>query len=314
MDRARSLLFALLLIGAGAALLLQQADVLPQDVRVWPLILMGVGILWFVERLWWGTGGSGYVFPLVVFAIGLAFLLEDVGAIEDDGIVLPLVVIAIGAGLVLAAIPGRRPKPERTEVPLRGASRARIDVNHGAGRLRLGSHIGGDNLVEGTFAGGVDVRQRREGERAEIRLSANPWRSGFPWSRPGALDWTVTVARHVPIELHVKTGASSAELDLADSRVEGLRVETGASKTHLTIPATGLPKIAIHAGAAEIRVGVPGRMAARIEVHGALADVSVDPHRFPKVGEREYRSRDLEEATNRADIRIDVGAAKVEIA
>jgi len=313
MDRARSFLFALLLIAAGVVLLLQQAEVIPEDVSVWPMILMGVGVVWFVERLWWGVGGSGYVFPLVVFAIGLAFLLEDVGTIEDDGILLPLVVIAIGAGLVLAAVPGRRPKPERTEVPLQGASRARIEVNHGGGRLRLGSHIGGGNLVEGTFAGGVDARQRRDGENLEVRLSANPWRTGFPWPRPGALDWAMTLARLVPIELHVKTGASSAELDLADSRVEDLRLETGASKATVTIPATGQPKVEIHGGAAEIRVMIPARMAARIEVHGALAEVFVDLHRFHKVGDREYRSPDLDEATNRADIRIDAGAAKVEV-
>lgn len=313
MGRARSILFALLLIGAGVVLLLQQAEVIPEDVSVWPMILMGVGVFWVIERLLWGGAGGGYVFPLVVFAVGLAFLLEDLGTIEDDGVLLPLVVIAVGAGLMLAAVPGRRPKLERGQVPLQGAARARVEIDHGAGRLRVGSHIGGDNLVEGTFAGGVDVRQRREGDRAEVRLSANPWRAGFPWGRPGTLDWSLTLARQVPMELVVKTGASNAEIDVADSRVEDLRVETGASKTAVTVPATGEPKVAIRGGAAEIKVAVPARMAARIQVHGALAEVFVDLHRFHKVGEREYRSPDLDEAANRADIQIDAGAAKIEV-
>lgn len=309
MDRIRSVLFALLLIGAGVVLLLQQAEVIPEDVGLWPLILMGVGFLWFFERLLWG-GGGGFVLPLVVFAIGLGFLLQDLEVIDDD-VVLPLVVIAIGAGMILSMLPRRGPKAEQGKVPLEGAARARVEVNHGGGRLRIGSHIGGDNLVEGTFAGGVDVRRRREDDRAEVRLSAGAW--SFPWGRPGALDWSMTLARQVPIELQVKTGASSAELDLSDSRVEDLRIETGASKTVVTIPATGEPKVRIRGGATEIRVAVPGRMAARIQVHGALADVFVDLHRFHKVGEGEYRSPDLDEAPNRADIQIDAGAAKVEV-
>ena len=306
-------MFALLLIGAGVVLLLQEAEVIPRDVSVWPLILMGIGLFWVVERLVWGAGGSGYVLPLIVFAIGLAFLLEDLGTIEDDGLLLPLVVIAIGTGLILAALPGRRMKSERGRVALGGATTARVEIDHGAGRLRIGTHIGGDNLVEGSFAGGVDVRQRREGDRADVRLSANPWRAGFPWGRPGAMEWSVTLARQVPTDLVVKTGASTAEIDVSDSRVQDLRVETGASKTMVTIPATGQPKVSVRGGAAEIRVAVPARMAASLQVHGALADVFVDLHRFHKVAEREYRSPDLEEATNRAEIVIDAGAAKVEV-
>jgi hypothetical protein len=313
MDRVRSALFALLLIGAGVVLLLQQADVIPKDVSLWPLILMGVGVLWTIERLVWGGGGRGFVLPLVVFAVGLAFFLEDVEAIQDGGVLLPLVVIAIGVGLVLGVLPGRRPRSERAQVPLEGAKRARVELSHGAGRLRVGSHIGGDNLVEGTFAGGVDIRRRREGDRVEARLSANPWRAGFPWGRPGALDWSLTLARTVPMELQVKTGASNAEIDVSDSRVEDLHVETGASKTTVTIPATGEPKVRIHGGATEIRVVVPARMAARILVQGALTEVFVDLHRFHKVDEREYRSPDLEEASHRAEIQIDAGAAKVEV-
>lgn len=314
MDRARSILFALLLIGVGVVLLLQQAGVLPEDVSVWPMILMGVGALWVLGRLLWGGAGGGYVLPLLVFAIGLAFFLEDLGAIEGDGVLLPLVVIAVGVGLMLGAAPARGKHPERRQVRLEGATRARVEVNHGAGRLRIGSHIGGEDLVEGTFAGGVDVRQRREDGRAEVRLSANPWRAGFPWARPGALDWSLTLARNVPIELHVKTGASKTEIDVADSRVEDLRVETGASTTVVTVPATGEPKVRIRGGAAEIKVVVPARMAARIQIQGAPAEVLVDLHRFHRSGEREYRSPDLDEAPNRVDIQIDAGAAKVEVA
>ena len=313
--RVRSVLFALLLIGVGVVLLLQRADVIPRDVRVWPIVLIGVGALLLLERvLVGGPAGHGFVVPLVVIAIGLGFVLEDTGSFEDDEVLVPLVVIAIGAGLILGALPSRHGAAgERTHVELGHARTAHVEIDHGAGQLRVRSHLGGDNLLEGTFAGGADVRERRDGDRLDVTLKANPWRTGFPWARGGAFDWSVTLSRHVPLELTLKTGASRTEADLSDLQVDAVRIDTGASSTILTLPATGHPKVHVRGGAAEIRIRVPARMAARIRTRGGLSDVRIDENRFPRSGD-EHRSRDYEESAHRADVEIESGAAHVEIA
>jgi hypothetical protein len=314
MLRNRSLLFAVLLIGIGVVLLLQQADVIPEDLSVWPIILIGVGVVLVAERIAvGGRAGAGFVLPLILIAVGVGSLLQDTGTFEDDDVMAPLIAIAIGAGLILGAIPSRRSRrPERAEIDLAGATRARVEIDHGAGELRIRSHLVGGNLVEGTFAGGVDVRQHREGDLLEVTLKANPW-SSFPWPRLGRLDWSVTLARQVPIELALKTGASRTEADLSDVQVESLRIDTGASSTRVTIPGAGRPQVRIQGGAAEIRVTVPGRMAARIEARGGLSNIRVDPLRFP-FEDGVYRSRDYDEAPSRADIVIEAGAASVEVA
>jgi hypothetical protein len=307
----RSLLFALLLIGIGIFLLLQQAEVVSEDVDVWPIVLIGVGVVLLVERVVaGGPRGAGFVVPLVVIAIGTGFLLEDLGAFEGDDVLLPLVAIAIGAGLVLGAMPASHVSGERAEVALGGAARAQVEIDHGAGDLRIRSHPAGGNLLEGTFAGGVDVRERREGDRliATLRSASLRWW----WGRRGALDWAVTFTREVPLELTLRTGASRTEADLSDLRVESLLVETGASSTAVTIPASGRPQVRIRGGAADIRVTVPERMAARIETHGGLSSVRVDPFRFPHDG-RAYRSSDYDEAVDRADVVVEAGAANVVI-
>ncbi len=312
MDRNHTLPFALLLIGVGVLLLLRQADVISEDVSLLPIVLMGVGGYLLIERVVaGGRGGAGFVVPLVLVAIGLGALLRDTGTIDDDDAVVAMVAIAIGVGLILGAFPSRhRGAQERAEVALAGATRARVEIDHGAGELRIRSHPGAGNLVEGTFLGGVDVRQQREGDLLDVTLRARPW--GIPWSRPGRLDWSVTFARQVPLDLTLKTGASRTEADLSDMLVEALRIDTGASSTRVTIPGSGRPQVRIHGGAAEIRVRVPDRMAAEIEVRGGLSSVRVDEVRFPRSG-GVYRSADYDEAPGRADIVIEAGAANIEV-
>jgi hypothetical protein len=309
----RTMLFALLLIGIGVLLLLQQADVLPEGVGIWPIVLIGVGVVLLVERLAaGGAGGAGLVVPLVVIAIGTGFLLEDAGVIEDDDVLLPLVAIAIGVGLVLGAVPARRPTGGREEVALAGAARASVEIDHGAGELLIRSHLAGENLLEGSFAGGIDVRERRDGERLEVTLRPTSW-LGSAWGGRNTRDWSVTLTRTVPVELALRTGAGRVEADLSDLRVESLRLETGAGAVALTIPSIGRPQVHVRAGAADVRLTVPARMAARIEVRGGLSSIRVDPYRFPYDGAT-YRSPGYDEADDRADVVVEAGAANVVVA
>jgi hypothetical protein len=205
-------------------------------------------------------------------------------------------------------MPAGRSSGERSEVALGDARRARVEIDHGAGELRIRSHVVGDNLLEGTFAGGVEVRERLDGDRLVVTLRPPSWLA-WPAGR-GGRTWSVTLTRDVPLELSLRTGASHAEAELSDLRVETLRIETGAGATSVTIPATGRPQVHVRAGAAEVRLTVPATMAARIETRGALSDVRVDPYRFPRDGEA-YRSRDYDEATDRADVVVEAGAAAV---
>ncbi len=314
MNRNRQVLWALLLIGIGVVLLLRNTGAIEEDVRIWPLVLLVVGGWLLLERLTFGGRlRAGFVAPLVLIAIGGAFFLEDVGALEQTDVVLPLVVIAVGLGLVLASFPARRRVvPTAESVGLEGASEALVRINHGAGHLTIRSHLGGSNLLEGTFHGGADTRTRREGSRLEVALSARPWLPGVPWARGGPFDWSVTLSRQVPVSLELHTGANAAELDLSDLTVPELRIETGASKTQVTLPTSGQTKAFVRGGAADIRVAVPTRVAARIEVRGGLSSVKVDQMRFPRVGD-EYRSPDYQEAERRADVVIDAGAANIEV-
>ncbi len=310
MARNRAILWALLLIGVGVWLLLRSAGVIPEDVNGWPLLLVAIGIWLLIEHLWFRMGG--FVWPLVLIVVGGALFLQDIDALRNADLVLPIVVIAVGVGLLLSVLVGRRwPGEEHASVPLQGASEASVRIDHGAGRLHLTSMLGGEQLLEGRFVGGVRTRVDRVGERLDVALRSPPggWSHG---ARGEGLGWDVSVNRQVPVTLNLNTGASDSDLDLTDLRLVELTLSTGASRTVVNLPASGRYQVRIKAGAADVRVHVPTNVAARIEARAGLAKVNVDERRFPRA-EGGWRSPDYEAAERRADISLDAGAASVEI-
>ncbi|HEX9124631.1 MAG TPA: DUF5668 domain-containing protein [Actinomycetota bacterium] len=320
MAKNRSILWALLLIGIGVVLLLRNAGTIPKDVRIWPIVLVAIGLWLFLERLlfggWWRGSFAG---SLVLVAIGGVFFLQDVGAISEDLSVWPVILIAVGLAIVLSAIPSRRrgTEPVRETVPLDGATSALVVLKHGAGRLTVASQVNPALLVDGTFGARVRKRVRRSGDRLEVTLDheggawmehAMPWN----WSGGGPLDWSVGLSRIVPLELEMRAGANQASLDLSDLEVRELRVHTGASETRIRIPAKGWCRARVEAGAASVKIEIPPRTAARVVVRGGLSGVEVNESRFPR-SDGEYRSPDFDGAADRVDLEIQAGAAGIEV-
>jgi hypothetical protein len=326
MDRRRSFSFALLLIGVGVVLLLREADLIPQRIRIWPVALVAVGTWLVVGRFVWSDGSEGgFVLPLTLVAVGLVFLLEDARVLENDAALLPMIVVGIGAGLVLSGIrsrgtvsrwerPGGPPGHLEGSVALEDAAEASVRIDHGAGRLEIRSHLGGPNLLEGRFDGDADIQARTDGDHREVRIRPRRFtlRRGSR-GRAEAFDWRITLTRRIPVSLDVRTGAGPAEIDVSDLHVPELSIEAGASRLSLTLPSRGRTSARIRGAAARIKVSVPGRVAARIERSAALSNVRVDASRFPET-DGVHRSPGFEEAEDRVELAIEAGAASVEVA
>ena len=110
----RSVLAAVLLIGIGVILLLRNADVWPEDLRVWPLALIAIGLWLLVERIagpWRPTGGLAA--PFALLGIGTVALLEDLDVFSKSVSVWPVVVIAIGLAVLIDALTWRQRRRRR---------------------------------------------------------------------------------------------------------------------------------------------------------------------------------------------------------
>jgi hypothetical protein len=258
--------------------------------------------------IFWGT---------LIILIGAAFLLGTLFSVNVWPFLLPAVVIFAGVWILIGSQIRPPARAEETAaIPLQGATRADLRLRHGAGQLILRGGAEAQNLVEGTFTGGVRHSEHREGGLldAELRVPDEIWMNG-PWmfGHWAPITWNVRLNGGVPLTLDFETGAGESRIDLSDVRAEDIRLKTGASSTEMTLPArAGMSRVKVQSGAASVELRIPDGVAAHIEVESGLAGITVDPARFPRVGSA-YESPDYASAANKLDVKIETGVGAVDI-
>lgn len=258
------------------------------------------------KSLFWG---------LVLILLGALFLLQNSGLLAIDvwELFWPLLLIVLGLSVLLQRASSSTSEMETLDVPLRDATKARIKLRHGAGRLRLGSGAGPGSLLSGEFGGGVKADVRPEGSTVKVALRQPsdifPFRA---WGSDG-LNWEIALNPGVVLTLDVEAGANDSRLDLSDLLVSELRLRTGASATRVIMPAgAGYTEADIRSGAAAVTVEIPPDVAASIRTRGALATVDIDQERFPRQGQM-YRSSAYEAAQNKVEINVETGVGTITI-
>jgi hypothetical protein len=235
----------------------------------------------------------------------------------------PIILIGIGAWLITGFTRGDRQHSEvpreQASIPLEGAAEATVTVRHGAGRLTIGAGAAPDQLLAGSFGGGLDAAKTNTGGRLKLdmrvkdrdvsRYIFGPWHHG--WA--GKLDWDFTLNPSIPLILKLETGASETRLSLTDLQVRELSVKTGASSTTVDLPGSaGHTRMHVESGAAAVKIRVPQNVAATILVKSALAGVHIDATRFPPAAGG-YRSANYEGAANKVEILVETGVGSIDI-
>lgn len=207
---------------------------------------------------------------------------------------------------------------EQTALPLEGATEAAVTIRHGAGRLTVSGGAGADQLLTGSFGGGLDVSRRADAGRVTVDMRVRDRDVShyfFPWGRgwAGALDWDIAMNSSIPLSLRLETGASESRLSLTDLKVTDLSIKTGASSTTVDLPrAAGLTRVQVESGAAAVKLRVPQGVAASIQVKSALAGIHVDRSRFP-LSAAGYASPDYAGAAHKVEIFVETGVGSVDI-
>ena len=255
----------------------------------------------------------------LIILIGAALLLGNLFAVNIWPYLWPAGLIFLGVWIIGGSL--MRPKlaaPEAVTIPLQGAARVNLKIQHGAGRLAIRGGAGPNVLASGTFTGGLEHREDRRGDALDVVMSVpsgswmnfgGPWIFG-PWN---PILWDVRLNENVPMALDLQTGAGESQIDFSGLKAQEISLKTGASSSEMTLPArAGKVRVKVESGAASVVLRVPDGVAARISVESGLAGISIDTNRFPRSGSG-YQSPDFDRAENSADIRIETGVGSVSV-
>lgn len=261
------------------------------------------------DHIFWGT--------ILILLGGLMFLssagIHLPGGMNPLELFWPSVLILLGTWIMMGVFLKGKPDYEEVKIELGNATRAKLELNHGAGQLVLGSGAKPGQFLSGTFNGGVRQHVDRHADSLDAHIEVQPFQ--FPFSLGGrrGLEWTLNLNRDVPIDLKIESGASRSELDLRDLQVTDLKVSTGASKTEIILPEhAGLTAVTVELGAASLDITVPDGAAARIRAEQGVSAIEIDTTRFP-FSNGIYESADYSSATDKADIIIKAGVGRVAV-
>jgi hypothetical protein len=257
------------------------------------------------NQLFWGG---------VLILVGGLMLAGELGVRLPNGNSLmslfwPLLLIGFGVWVLISVFMRGKVEAESASVELQDAREANVRINHGAGELRLHGGAAATELLHGTFAGGLDQKVNRNGDKLEVKMRpANDFIMFPPFISKDQLNWDVSFNTSIPISLDMNTGANKSEIDLRDMNVTNIKLTSGASDTVITLPERGRLKLTCEVGAASLTVIVPEGVAIRARATIGAGDFHVDKARFPN-----NESPDFASAQNAVDIHVTGGAASVRI-
>ena len=102
-SRRSGLFWGALLIVLGLGFLLHNFDLVPEGVfSLWPLLVVAAG-MWMLGQAAMRWEGRGLTGGVVVLVLGVFWLLENYGRV-DNRTFLPVLLIALGAGLLLRVV------------------------------------------------------------------------------------------------------------------------------------------------------------------------------------------------------------------
>lgn len=287
----------------------------------WPLLLITIGLVFLLVNFGFIPGVTAWsllnLWPLVLILAGIDIAIGRRWPLAALGI--DVAVIALGLALIatqptLLASPffiidGHGSGERDVTVARQSATSLSLDINAGAGRLRVG---GGSAMLVEAHSTNEDLRLRRAdfdrgGAHADVRIDQSGTR------RVGATEIEAKIASDVPTQLSLDAGAGEFFIDLSNVMVTGAEVNVGAATLTITLPRPATTvNIEVNAGASSLFIEVPDGVEARVTTTGALLTLRSTNTRVNASGNT-AETPGYGAATARVSVRVTAGASSVTI-
>jgi hypothetical protein len=218
------------------------------------------------------------------------------------------------AGLFAACDEPRDVVTDSQTVAAGGAKTAEVDVQMGAGELRL-SGAAQDVLLEATFRYNRPrlrpaVDYRVSGTTGVLRVGHLRHR-GFSFGRVHN-EWDLRLSKSLPMEIKVDLGAGQSDLDLRGLDLEGLDIDMGVGEMKLDLrgPHTRDLRVKIDGGVGSGTLYLPADVGVRVQVDGGIGSVNF---RGLMKDHRVYTNDAYGKSEVTIDIEIDAGIGSLDL-
>jgi hypothetical protein len=289
---------------------------------VWPLILIAAGLLFLLDNLgmvnvdWWELWR---LWPLLLVLGGLDLLLGGRSVIGNLLVAVVGLIVLAGAIYLVAGGSmddlGQAGNRERVtiEESLDGAGLAQLGVRMASGDLSIAALDDSDLLINGVLEVSRDEpgwQVSRDGSTVRLNLDQTQDEAG-PFDLDAGDDWQLLLSPRAGYSIEINMGAGNAELDLTGLDVRDLVVEAGAASTEITFPAAGDYTARVTSGVGGIELVVPRDVAVRLQVDRALTALDI-PERYERQGDA-YVTEDWEGAEQRLELFVNVAVGLLTI-
>jgi hypothetical protein len=288
---------------------------------VFPILLVAAGLFWLLSTLGvidWSVWQSLLaLWPIVLIGIGLDLLIGRRSLAGSMLVALVVLALLLGGAWYLSgsssAVGG--PLTHTISQPLEGASRARLKIRSGGGTLVLGPGPGTHELIEGMVKLRLrqDVREsfRLSGDTATYELTGSGTSNAMTptFGRGSGETWDLQVNPAIAIDLDLGVGAGEARVDLEKLNLTGLRFAIGVGSATVILPERGGLKADMSNGVGSLVVQLPLGVPARIKADSGIGKVDVRGA-FERAGDV-YTSPGYAGAENAIDVTAHTGIGDI---
>ena len=243
---------------------------------VWAVISLGLGTVFLLANFgflpWNSWALLLRMWPLILVAIGLDLIFEGRGAGSAIlGVLIALVIMAGVAWYAIGNSPNAKLGSTAVSQPLQGATSANVRITDPVGRLELSGGAAGDLLLEGTtqLIGPMSLSQDYDvqSKHGSFNMSTSgggpvAWTGG--WTEPL---WALELTDDVPLTLNAETAAGSLALDLTGLDLDELNATVAVGSLELTLDSEDDFEGRLENPVGRIRIFVP---------EGALVEFRMD--------------------------------------
>lgn len=260
-------------------------------------------------NLFWG---------LILLFIGAFLLGRSLKIIPQDlelfGVLVPFALILIGVMILLKDKTSQSNPVQPLSIPLEDASRVDVDIDHGAGMIRIDGRAPSGVALAVNQGAGFDHKVTRTPGAVMINVDAGP--TFIPFLGPESGEWVFSLTNEKPVSLNIEAGATRLDLNLTDTRLTLLKVSMGAAGFKCALPANaGTTVVDVECGMATIEFILPSEVGAKVLLKQGASTTDLDLERFELLSQNPalYQTKNYADAQNRVDLNLEGGANSIVI-